>query len=103
MAVLLVNSDTLDKDSPIVYFFFIVAMLGLYDITSEIVDANLQLFSKNSYKKICFFAAVYLKEKSIFTSSIISIIVFLLFPKVFFGPPTHPRLRNGQAAEINAN
>jgi hypothetical protein len=93
--MLLVKNDSFDKDSIIVHIFFILAMFGIYDITSEIVDENLQIFSKNFFKKTVLFAAIYVKLKSVYEASVISIILILMFPHVFFGPPTHPRIKSG--------
>ena len=65
-----------------------MSMIGMYDIIQEIMQDHEDIFKKNIVKKALVFSGLYLKTESIFTSSIVSIILFLSFPKVFFGEPT---------------
>ena len=92
--MLLLENDTFGENSVILYLFMVISLAGIYDITSEIMDDHLDWFSKNSVKKLMVFSVVYLKTKSIYISSLISICLFLAFPRVFFGKPTHPKLKN---------
>jgi hypothetical protein len=88
IGMVLLNDDFIQNDGWLFYIFFIISMFGVYDIISEIIDDNIDFFSKNFYKKLAVFAVVYIKAQSIYISSVISIVIFLLFPKVFFGEPT---------------
>jgi K+-sensing histidine kinase KdpD len=89
--MLLLNTDTLDDTSPIIIFLHIIALIGFYDVTQEMIEENSNILSENIVKKILLFAVLYLKTKSIFISSVCSIITVLLFHKVFFGPKTSSR------------
>lgn len=89
---MLIENDILSEDNPIFYVLAIIAMIGAYDIMDEILRQSVEIFSMNIIKKITLWSIIYLKTKSIFYSSLLSILVVLTFPKIFFGQPTSPRL-----------
>lgn len=89
--MLLTNTDKFPKESPIFVALLALSIFGLYDITKEIVEDHQDVLSKNLVKKVILFSALYLKTESIYTSSLLSIIIILLFPKVFFGPQSRAK------------
>jgi hypothetical protein len=89
--MLLTNADKFPKDSPVFVALLSLSIFGLYNITQEIVEDHQDLLSKNLVKKVILFSALYLKTESIYTTSLLSIIIVLLFPKVFFGPQSRPK------------
>lgn len=89
---MLLENDTLSEDNPIFYIMAILAMIGSYDIMDEILKNSINIFSTNIVKKTTLWAVIYLKTKSIFYASFISIIIVLAFPKIFFGKISSPRL-----------
>ena len=89
--MLLANSDKISRDNPIFILFLGLSIFGLYDITREILEENQDFLSKNFVKKTILFSALYLKSESLYTSSLLSVFVIMLFPKVFFGEQTKPK------------
>ena len=83
-----ITSDKFSETSPIYIFLTIISIIGIYDIVNEITQDYDNYLSKNYVKKIMLFSVIYMKTSSIYTSSLVSIIIFLLFPKVFFGEQT---------------
>lgn len=90
---MLINSDTLSKENPIYMLMTIISLVGIYDIIDEMIEENVDLFTENISKKILLFSVVFLRTNSIYLSSVVSIIIILLFPKVFFGCKTGKRLK----------
>lgn len=89
--MLLANSDKISKDNPIFILFLGLSIFGLYDITREILDDHQDFLSKNFVKKVILFSALYLKSESLYISSMLSVFIILIFPKVFFGEQTGPK------------
>jgi carbon starvation protein CstA len=89
--MILLTTDKLGEDSPITIIFVILSVVGIIDIVNEMIEDYRDVLSKNYMKKILLFAALYMKTRSIYISSIVSIVVVLLFNKVFFGPQTGPK------------
>jgi hypothetical protein len=86
-----ITEDSFQKDSAIYTIIAVISIVGIYDIIDEILEDNNTYFSHNFTKKILIFSAIYLKTKSIRIASLLSIIIILLFPKVFSGPLTSTR------------
>jgi hypothetical protein len=88
---MLISSDKLSDDNPLIILFSILSIVGLVDISQEIIEQNASILSQNMIKKILLFSVIYMKTQSIYNTSLVCIIVFLLFPTVFFGEPTNSR------------
>jgi hypothetical protein len=86
--MIFIKGDEFSKESPLMLLFMILSTIGIYDITREIIQDHKEIFKQNIVKKVLVFSGLYLRTNSIFNSSVISIIIFLLFPKVFFGETT---------------
>lgn len=82
------NSGKISQENPIFIVLIFLSIIGIYDIVNEITQDYDEILSRNYVKKIMLFSAIYLKTSSVYISSIVSIIFFLLFPKVFFGKQT---------------
>lgn len=82
------NTDKSLQQSPVFVILIFLSIIGIYDIVNEITQDYDEVLSRNYVKKIMLFSAIYLKTSSIYISSLVSIIFFLLFPKVFFGKQT---------------
>jgi len=72
------------NNSPLFILFFILSVIGVQDIISEIHQDYADILSKNYIKKLFVFCVVYVKTESLEVASLVSIILFLAFPKVFF-------------------
>jgi hypothetical protein len=83
-----ITNDRFSENSPVYIFLTILSIIGIYDILNEVTQDYDDYLSKNYVKKIILFSVIYMKTSSIYTASLISIIFFLLFPKVFFGEQT---------------
>lgn len=80
--------DKIPRENPLFIIIFILSLIGTYDIISEISKDYDNILSQNIVKKILTFAAIYIKTSSIYLSSLISLIMMLIFRKVYFGPQT---------------
>jgi hypothetical protein len=89
--MLLTHADKLPKESPVFIALLALSLFGLFDISKEIIEDHQDMMSKNFVKKVILFSALYLKTESIYTSSLLSIIIVLSFPKVFFGPQSRSK------------
>lgn len=90
-----VNVLAIDElpDGFLLYFIIFLSMVGGFDIITEILNEHKDFFSKNLIKKMILWSIIYLKTKSIYKASLISIVVVLLLPRIFFGKPTSPRIK----------
>jgi hypothetical protein len=86
--MLFLKQDVFSNENPVMLVFMILSTIGIYDITREIIQDHKEIFKQNIVKKALVFSGMYLRTNSIFNSCVISIIIFLLFPKVFFGETT---------------
>ena len=89
---MLIENDKINEASPLFYIMLILSMIGSFDIISEILNNNVNIFSQNLTKKVILWVAVYIQTKSIFYSSLVASCIVLSFPRVFFGELTSPRL-----------
>jgi hypothetical protein len=87
------NADKISQENPVFIVLIFLSIIGIYDIVNEITQDYDEILSRNYVKKIMLFSAIYLKSSSIYVSSIVCIIFFLLFPKVFFGKQTSYKTR----------
>jgi hypothetical protein len=78
-------TDNLGEESPLTIILIMLSLVGIFDIVNEILEDYHDIISKNYMKKILLFSALYIKTRSIYVSSVVSIIVVLLFYNVFFG------------------
>jgi hypothetical protein len=79
------------ENNPLLIVFFIMSLIGIQDIISEIHKDYANILSKNYIKKLFVFCAVYVKTANLGVASLVSVILFLTFPKVFFGKQTSVR------------
>jgi hypothetical protein len=89
--MLFIAGDKLSDDNPLIILFSVLGIVGLVDISQEIIQQNSTILSSNMIKKILLFSVIYMKTQSIYNTSLVCIIVFLLFPVVFFGEPTNSK------------
>ena len=90
--MMLIENDKINEGSPLFYIMIVLSMIGSFDIISEILNDNVNVFSQNLTKKVILWVAVYIQTKSIFYSSLVASCIVLIFPSVFFGDRTSPRL-----------
>lgn len=89
---MLIENDKIIEGTPLFYGMLVLSMIGSFDIISEILNNNVKTFSKNFTKKVILWVVIYLQIKSIFYASLIASCIVLMFPDVFFGEPSSPRL-----------
>lgn len=77
--------DKLPQESTLFYIISILALIGSIDIIDEILNHACNITSTNTVKKILLWTVIYTKTQSVFHSTLFSIIIILLFPKIFFG------------------
>lgn len=92
------QSMDLDKipDGDASYFIVILSTMGGFLILGEILDEFPEFFSSNSMKKFILWCFIYSQIKTIGIASLYSIIIVLLFPKIFFGTPSGIKLKAKQ-------
>lgn len=87
----IIHSDQISEANPIYVLLLMISSIGIFDISREIIDDNKHVFSKNFMKKIMLFSFLYIKTKSISQASLLSVMIFILFKKVFFGETTYKK------------
>lgn len=87
----IINFDTVPESA--MTLVVIASLAGGYLVINEILDEYPMFFCQNITKKIMLWCIIYIQTKSIYNASFISIMIVLLFPRVFFGKITGPRLK----------
>jgi hypothetical protein len=82
----MLKKDTIPGD--IATLVAAVSLIGGFMVINEILDEYPHFFCQNKVKKVILWCIVYLQVKSISKASFISIIIVLLFPRIFFGKIT---------------
>jgi hypothetical protein len=104
----LVVGDKIREGTLLFYVMILLTMVGTFDIVSEILNNSTTVFSQNYTKKIILWTIIYMQTKSIYYSSVIGICIVMLFPNIFFGKLTGPRLdkvaqeQENQRSEFNS-
>ena len=82
----ILNVDKVPKELTIV--LAVVSLIGGYLVTNEILEEYPNFFCQNMTKKIILWSVLYLQTKSLYSASLVSTVIVLLFPKIFFGKLT---------------
>lgn len=85
-----INDDKIPEDNLLWYLIVIASIISTVDISTEILEHSAPILAENMVKKLMLWCLVYIKTKSIYYSCLISILIIILFPKIFFGKKTSP-------------
>lgn len=62
----------------------VFVVIGSKNLVSEMSEECIDIFKYHWIKKLVFFSILFIYTKEVYSSICISILIYLLFPKVFF-------------------
>jgi hypothetical protein len=65
------------------------AIVGAYPLVAEINDSTKPFFSENYIKWVVIWSLFYSKTSDIMYSTAVSVLIMIMFPKIFFGKKTY--------------